>query len=348
MFTEVDMKRSFPALEQDIEQWWRENNIINKVLDSGDRSRPFIFFEGPPTANGRPGVHHIEARAAKDVLIRYHRMHGQHVIGARAGWDTHGLPVELEVEKMLGFKGKPDIEKFGIAEFNKACKESVWRYVQEYERFTNRIAFWIDLEHPYITYENDYIESLWWILKTFWERGLLFRDYKVTMHCPRCGTSLSDHEVSQGFKDDVDDPSVWIRFRHLPANHPLDAQLTRASFLAWTTTPWTLPANVALAVKPGASYALVEYTGEGETERLVLAEVLAAQVLGEGNFTTLATFQGDAMRGLRYKQLFKGVPAPGDTIDWAQAYHVEVDNFVSLEDGTGIVHIAPAYGDLEV
>ncbi len=348
MFTEVDMKRSFPALEQDIEQWWRENNIINKVLDSGDRSRPFIFFEGPPTANGRPGVHHIEARAAKDVLIRYHRMHGQHVIGARAGWDTHGLPVELEVEKMLGFKGKPDIEKFGIAEFNKACKESVWRYVQEYERFTNRIAFWIDLEHPYITYENDYIESLWWILKTFWERGLLFRDYKVTMHCPRCGTSLSDHEVSQGFKDNVDDPSVWVRFRHLPANHPLDAQLTRASFLAWTTTPWTLPANVALAVKPGASYALVEYTGEGETERLVLAEVLAAQVLGEGNFTTLATFQGDAMRGLRYEQLFKGVPAPGDTIDWAQAYHVEVDNFVSLEDGAGIVHIAPAYGDLEI
>ncbi len=234
MFTEVDMKRSFPALEQDIEQWWRENNIINKVLDSGDRSRPFIFFEGPPTANGRPGVHHIEARAAKDVLIRYHRMRGQHVTGARAGWDTHGLPVELEVEKTLGFKGKPDIEKFGIAEFNKACKESVWRYVQEYERFTDRIAFWIDLEHPYITYENDYIESLWWILKTFWERGLLFRDYKVTMHCPRCGTSLSDHEVSQGFKDDVDDPSVWVHFRHLPANHPLDAQLAEASFLAWT------------------------------------------------------------------------------------------------------------------
>src|SRR5260370_22381933 len=162
-----------------------------------------------------------------------------------------------------------------------------------------------------------------------WDRGLLFGAYKVTMHCRGWGSSLYDHELSQGFKDDVDDPSVWVRFRHLPANHPLDEQLAGASFLAWTTTPWTLPANVALAVKPGASYALVEYTGEGETERLVLAEVLAVQVVSEANFTTLSTFQGDTMRGLRYEQLFKGVPAPGDSIDWAQAYHVEVYNFVS-------------------
>lgn len=254
MFKDIDMKGSFPALEESIAQWWKGHDIANKVLSSGDRSHPFIFFEGPPTANGRPGIHSIETRAVKDTIIRYHRMRGQYIIGARGGWDTHGLPVELEVEKELGFKGKTDIEKYGIAEFNKICQESVWRYIQEHEQMTDRIAFWIDLKHAYITYHNDYIESLWWILKTLWERRLLYRDYKVTMHCPRCGTSLSDHEVAQGFADNVDDPSVWVRFRHSPSTHPLDAQLTGASFLAWTTTPWTLPANVALAVKPGANY----------------------------------------------------------------------------------------------
>ncbi|MBA2288696.1 MAG: isoleucine--tRNA ligase [Ktedonobacteraceae bacterium] len=347
MFKEIDTKRAFPALEESVAGWWQERDVVKKVLESGDRARPFIFFEGPPTANGRPGVHHIEARVIKDAVIRYHRMRGQYVIGARGGWDTHGLPVELEVEKALGFKGKPDIERYGIVEFNAACKESVWRYVQDYERLTNRIAYWIDLAHPYITYENDYIESLWWILKTLWQRDLLFRDYKVTMHCPRCGTSLSDHEVSQGFQDNVDDPSVWLRFRHRPANHPLDAALAGAAFLAWTTTPWTLPANVALAVKPGAAYALVEYSGE-QPERLLLGEALVKQVLGEDNYTVLAVFDGSALRGLRYTRLFDGVPAPGENVDWEQTYRVVADDFVSLEDGTGIVHIAPAYGDLEV
>ena len=200
------------------------------------------------------------------------------------------------MEKERGFKGKPDIEKFGIAAFNRLCKESVWRYVQDFVRLTRRIAFWIDLDHPYITYENSYIESLWWILKNFWEQDLLFRDYKVTMHCPRCGTSLSDHEVALGFRENVDDPSVWVRFRHRPSGHPLDGQLANASFLAWTTTPWTLPANAALAVKPGASYVLVDYTGDEMPERLVLADALATQVLGEGNWTVLARFQGDDLR----------------------------------------------------
>jgi isoleucyl-tRNA synthetase len=362
-FKEVDTKLAFPALEQSIEQWWKERGIIKKALDSGDKARPFVFFEGPPTANGRPGVHHIESRATKDIIIRYHRMRGQHVVGARGGWDTHGLPVEIEVEKELGFNGKPDIERYGIAEFNKACKASVQRYIAEWERMTDRIAFWIDMEDPYSTYDNSYIESLWWIMRSYWDRGLLFRDYKVTMHCPRCGTSLSDHEVSLGFEDDVDDPSVWLRFRHQPSGHPLDEQLAGAAFLAWTTTPWTLPANVALAVKPAAPYVLVALSpqpflpgvGEGEShsdggegERLILAEALATQVLGAGNFTVLATIAGDLLRGVHYERLFDGVPAPTDTPDLDQAYYVVVDDFVSLEEGTGIVHIAPAYGDLEI
>src|SRR5689334_6623039 len=347
-FRAVDTKQGFPALEQEIETWWREQGIVQQALGHGDRARPFIFFEGPPTANGRPGVHHVEARASKDIVIRYRRMRGQYVVGARGGWDTHGLPVEIEVERELGFAGKPDIERYGIAAFNEACKASVWRYIQEWERMTNRIAYWVDLEHSYVTYHNDYIESLWWILQSLWKANLLFRDYKVTMHCPRCGTSLSDHEVALGFKDDVDDPSVWIRFRAIPGGHPLDSQLAGAAFLAWTTTPWTLPANVALAVKPGAPYALVEYTGGASAERLVLAEALANQVLGEGAFNVLATFEGDSLWGVHYQRLFDGVPGPGQTPDLDQAYHVVADDFVSLEDGTGIVHIAPAYGDLEI
>lgn len=348
MFQEIDGKQSFPLLEQRIEQWWRDRGIIAKTLKRGDHANPFVFFEGPPTANGRPGIHHVEARTSKDVIIRYHRMRGQFVVGARGGWDTHGLPVELEVEKRLGFSGKPDIEKYGIAEFNKRCKESVWNYVHEWERLTARIAFWIDLEHPYITYENAYIESLWWILKRFWDQGLLFRDYKVTMHCPRCGTSLSDHEVSQGFQDNVDDPSVWIRFRHQNSGHPLDQQVAGATFLAWTTTPWTLPANVALAVKPSADYLLVEYTGGSQSERLILGASLAEHVLGESNFTVLATFSGLQLRDLHYGNLFNGVPRAGDQIDPANVYRVVADDMVSLGDGSGIVHIAPAYGDLEV
>lgn len=353
-FRPVDTKASFPELEEEVARWWRDNDVIKTSLEGGDRARPFIFFEGPPTANGRPGVHHIEARVSKDVIVRYRRLQGLHVIGARGGWDTHGLPVEIEVEKEKGFSGKPDIERFGIEAFNQACKESVWRYIKEFEQVTDRIAYWLDLENPYVTYHNSYIESLWWILKTLWDRGLLFRDYKVTMHCPRCGTSLSDHEVAQGFEDNVDDPSVWLRFkirndvRHavgepLDAPHPHAAELAGASIVAWTTTPWTLPANVALAVNPDAPYVLVETGGE----RLVLAEALAPNVLHQ-EYTVLNTFTGEQLIGLHYANLFEGVAGPRDVVDWKQAYRVVADEFVSLEDGTGIVHIAPAYGDLEI
>lgn len=354
-FRAVDTRVSFPALELEVDEWWREHGIVRQSLNSGDRAKPFIFYEGPPTANGRPGVHHVEARVSKDIVVRYHRLKGQHVIGARGGWDTQGLPVEIEVEKEKGFAGKPDIEKYGIEAFNEACKESVWRYIKDFERLTDRIGYWLDLDDPYVTYHNTYIESLWWIFKTLWDRGLLFRGYKVTWHCPRCETSLSDHEVAQGYEENTDDPSVWIRFRMLDgseqalspttadAAHPHMAELAGAAMLAWTTTPWTLPANVALAVNPHAPYALVEHNGE----RLVLAEALLDTVLGEG-YHVLKTFTGTQLVGLHYQQLFKGVPAPSDIVDWASAYRIVADDMVSLEDGTGVVHIAPAYGDLEI
>jgi isoleucyl-tRNA synthetase len=342
MFQSVRSNVSFPELETEILAWWRDNQIVARSLQSGNQ--PFVFYEGPPTANGRPGFHHVISRAFKDIILRYRSMQGYRIIGRREGWDTHGLPVEIEVEKELGFRGKPDIERFGIAEFNTKCRESVWRYIQDWKVFTERIAYWLS-EDAYITYENDYIESLWWVFQQLWERGLLFRDYKVTMHCPRCGTSLSDHEVSLGFQEGVDDPSVWVRFRLAEhAGHPLAAELSGAALLAWTTTPWTLPANVALCVKPDADYALVQ--GE-QGERLVLAAALVEPVLGE-HATIERTYRGSDLVGLRYEPLFTGVPGAGDTVAWERAYRTIADDFVSLEDGTGVVHIAPAYGDLEI
>jgi len=347
-FQDVNTRVAFPSLEREIDEWWQANGIVAKTLESGDRDNPFVFFEGPPTANNRPGIHHVESRAAKDVIVRFQRMRNRYVIGARAGWDTHGLPVEIAVERELGFSGKPDIENYGIEKFNAQCRLSVDRYIVDWERLTNRMAYWIDLSHPYITYDNSYIESLWWILKTFWDGGLLFRDYKVTMHCPRCGTSLSDHEVSLGFQEGVDDPSTWLRFKHRPGGHPLDAKLAGASFLAWTTTPWTLPANVALAVNPDATYVLVEQTIGPVAERVVMAELLAPGVLGDENMNILDRFVGRDLVDVRYQNLFEGVPPPGETVDLSSAYRVIADDFVSLSDGTGIVHIAPAYGDLEI
>jgi isoleucyl-tRNA synthetase len=382
MFQPVDTKISFPQLEESILELWRAQRIPEQNLQAG--KQPFVFFEGPPTANGRPGLHHAISRIFKDIICRYRSMQGYSIIGRREGWDTHGLPVEIEVEKMLGFRGKPDIERYGIAEFNARCRQSVWDYIQEWRTFSQRIAYWLS-EDAYITYENSYIESLWWIFKQLWEGDLLFRDYKVTMHCPRCGTSLSDHEVSLGFQDGVDDPSVWVRFRvqgpgGSGVGHPLAAELAGASFLAWTTTPWTLPANVALAVKPDAHYALVALTprpplpsagegeklnssaspvagglpsaGEGEEgngveEKLLVAAALVPAVLGEGAAIE-RTYLGSDLVGLRYDNLFEGVPGAGDSVDWSAAYRVIADDFVSLEDGTGVVHIAPAYGDLEI
>ncbi|WP_129671164.1 isoleucine--tRNA ligase [Candidatus Chloroploca sp. Khr17] len=346
MFTPVTTNVSFPQLEEEVLEWWTERQIVERSLASGEK--PFVFYEGPPTANGRPGLHHVISRTFKDIILRYRAMQGYQIIGRREGWDTHGLPVEIEVERKLGFTGKADIERFGIAEFNKLCRESVWEYIQEWKTFTQRIAYWVD-EDGYYTYDNKYIESLWWILRQLWERGLLFRDYKVTMHCPRCGTTLSDHEVSLGFKEDVDDPSVWVKFRLTGASvegapaEALASGLEGAFMVAWTTTPWTLPANAALAVNPEAMYALAEVDGQ----QLLVAASLVERVLGEG-VPVHRQLQGSDLVGLRYEPLFQGVPGKGDTVDWTQAYRVVADEFVSLDDGTGVVHIAPAYGDLEI
>ncbi|NTV63812.1 MAG: class I tRNA ligase family protein, partial [Oscillochloris sp.] len=366
MFKPVATNVSFPQLEEQILAWWNEQQIVEKSLASG--SKPFVFYEGPPTANGRPGLHHVISRTFKDIICRYRAMQGYKIIGRREGWDTHGLPVEIEVERKLGFSGKPDIEKYGIAEFNARCRESVWEYIQEWQTFTKRIAYWVS-DDGYYTYDNKYIESLWWIFRQLWDRGLLFRDYKVTMHCPRCGTSLSDHEVSQGARDDVDDPSVFIKFRVTgelapgAGNHGLPQRaesLQGAYLVAWTTTPWTLPANVALAVKHDATYVLVgakhpadaqaggaDAAGRDASPFLIMAEALAPRVLGE-DYEILRSFKGNDLVGLRYENLFTGVPGAGDEVDLTTAYRVIADEIVTMDDGTGIVHIAPAYGDLEV
>ena len=370
MFKPVETSVSFPQLEEQILAWWDANQIVAKSLAAG--SKPFVFYEGPPTANGRPGLHHVISRTFKDIICRYRAMQGYTIIGRREGWDTHGLPVEIEVEKQLGFSGKPDIETYGIAEFNARCRENVWEYIQEWQAFTKRIAYWVSAD-GYYTYDNKYIESLWWIFRQLWDRNLLFRDYKVTMHCPRCGTGLSDHEVSQGARDDVDDPSVYIKFRVSGETVPgvgvhgaqLAESLRGAHLVAWTTTPWTLPANVALAVKHDATYVDVEVGPKHPlhrayrqnmtdadasvlpNDRLIMAESLALRVLGEG-YTVQRTFRGNDLVGLRYEQLFTGVPGPGDEVDISVAYRVIADEIVTMDDGTGIVHIAPAYGDLEV
>ncbi len=307
----------------------------------------FIFFEGPPTANGRPGVHHVLARAFKDIILRYKRMRGFHLIGARGGWDTQGLPVEVAVEKELNLNGKGDIEPYGVAAFNEKCRASVFRYVQDWERMTDRIAYWVDLDDPYITYENTYLESCWWILKQLWKQNLLFRDYKVNMHCPRCVTTLADQEVALGYKEDTEDPSIWPKFKVRTVNgelpEPLRGLPQPVYLLAWTTTPWTLPANVALALKPDGVYVAALH----KDEVFILAEELLERNLGE-EVEVLRTFTGAELAGIRYEQLYRGVPGAGDLVDWETAYHTIADDYVSLDDGTGIVHIAPAYGDLEI
>ena len=240
MFDEVSANVNFPALEQRVIEFWNASDIFRKSLHKDAPQGDYVFYEGPPTANGRPGVHHVISRAFKDLFPRFKTMQGYHV-GRKGGWDTHGLPVELEIEKKLGFKGKKDIEDFGVAEFNKLAKASAFEYIQEWNEMTERIGFWLDLDDAYVTYENNYIESCWWVMKSLWERGLLFEDYKVTMHCPRCNTSLADHEVSQGFEDDVDDPSVYPKFLlhrgKLVAKGLLPVEDKRPVYMmAWTTT----------------------------------------------------------------------------------------------------------------
>jgi len=355
LFRPVDSSVSFPELETGILEFWRDHDVFRRSIEERPEDNLFVFYEGPPTANGRPGVHHIMPRVIKDLFARYKTMRGYRV-PRKAGWDTHGLPVEIEVEKELGLSSKPEIEAFGIAEFNAKCRESVNRHVGDFEALTERIAFWADMENPYVTYDDDYIESGWWIFKQLWDHGLVYQDYRSTPHCPRCETSLSDHELSQGYRDDVPDPSVYIKFR-LPAEARARIGLAEGpatSIVAWTTTPWTLPGNTALAVMEDASYGLYEHEGE----RLIVAEALAESVLGEER-AAIRTFRGSELVGLVYEPLYRPETLettvrrfgedghlralePGEPTDGLR--RVLTAGHVSLEDGTGIVHIAPAFG----
>jgi isoleucyl-tRNA synthetase len=331
MFEPVDPKPSFPELERQILAFWREADVFHRQLDLRKDGPLWIFYEGPPTANGQPGIHHTESRTFKDIYPRFRAMTG-HFVPRKAGWDCHGLPVEVEVEKEIGTKNKRDIEAFGIAEFNRLCRASVQRYVDEFERQTERLGFWIDTDDAYWTMDTEYIESVWWSLKQLHGRGLLFQADRITTYCPRCGTPLSDAEVATGYTE-VEDPSVFILFR---VSEPSDPALEGAAFLGWTTTPWTLISNTGLAVAADAPYVVVEHEGE----RLVLAEALRDVVLPEDPVIG-GPLLGSALVGSRYEPLYPNVEG---------AHAVVSDDFVSLEDGTGVVHLAPAFGpeDLEI
>ena len=330
-FTEVTPQVNLPAMERDVLEFWQRAHVFQKTIEQTQNGPRYVFYEGPPTANGRPGIHHVLARAFKDIFPRYKTMQGHHVL-RRGGWDTHGLPVEIEVEKRLGLSGKQQIEEYGIAEFNQLCRQSAMEYIRDWERLTERMAFWVDLDTAYVTFHNEYVESLWWIMSQLWQQGLLFQGHKVVPYCPRCGTPLSSHELSLGYKEGTIDPSVYVKFKTVDAE--------RTYLLAWTTTPWTLPGNAALAVGVNVDYVKVRDV-DGDT--LILAAVLAKSVLKPG-YTVLEQMKGRDLTGMRYEPLYRFFPLEQD-----HAYVVTGD-FVSTDDGTGIVHIAPAFGadDMEV
>ncbi|HET8823357.1 MAG TPA: isoleucine--tRNA ligase [Thermoleophilaceae bacterium] len=321
----VDTAQSFPELEGEVLERWRERDVFHESIRRREGAEPFVFYEGPPTANGRPGSHHVLARVFKDVFPRYQTMRG-HSVPRKAGWDCHGLPVELEVEKELGFKVKDDIERYGVAEFNAKCRESVLRYIDEWNELTERIGFWIDRDDAYYTLANEYVESVWWSLKQVWEKGLLTEGHKVVPYCTRCGTALSSHELAMGYKE-ITDPSVFVKF-------PLRSDPSTA-FLGWTTTPWTLLSNAALAVHPDVTYA---YARVGE-ERLVLAEPLVERVLGEGA-EIVDRVRGADLEGTEYEP-----PFPYITDYGPRGHTVLPADFVTTEDGTGVVHTAIAFGE---
>ena len=329
--------RSPDALERELLARWEKERLFEQTLEQSAGAPHFVFFEGPPTANGRPGIHHVFSRTIKDLFCRYRAMKGLRV-ERKAGWDTHGLPVEIEVEKQLGISGKQQIEAIGVAEFNRLCRESVFKYRGDWERLSARMGFWLDYANPYITYTNDYVESVWWALKTLHDRGLLYRGHKILPYCPRCETALSSHEVAQGY-DDVEDPSVYVALDVVTG----DARRDGRRILVWTTTPWTLVSNVALAVNPELDYVeLARRTGE-DKRTLILAADRARAVLGddyENRWTHVSRLRGAEMVGWRYRRPFDWLPYPEE-----QEHEIVVgEAFVSAEDGSGVVHLAPAFG----
>ncbi len=326
MYDKVSTDLKFVEREKEVEQFWHDQHIFEKSIEIRHNAPNYTFYDGPPTANGKPHIGHVETRAIKDLIPRYRTMKGYDV-PRKAGWDTHGLPVELEVEKLLGLDGKEQIEEYGLEPFIDRCKESVWKYKGMWEDFSNTVGFWADMEHPYVTYDNSFIESEWWALKQIWEKGLLYKGFKIVPYCPRCGTPLSSHEVAQGYKD-VKERSAIARFRLKDED---------ASFLAWTTTPWTLPSNVALCVNPDEEYVKVKMNEDGQV--YYLAHALCDTVLGEGAYTVLESYKGKDLEYKEYEPLFRFVQPK------EKCWYVTCDNYVTLTDGTGVVHIAPAFGE---
>ena len=323
MYKKVPTDLKFVEREREVEKFWRENRIFEKSIEDRKDAPTYMFYDGPPTANGKPHIGHALTRVIKDMIPRYRTMKG-YKVPRKAGWDTHGLPVEIEVEKELGINGKEQIEKYGVAPFIEKCKESVWKYKGMWEEFSDVIGFWADMNDPYVTYHNSYIESEWWALKQIWDKGLLYKGFKVVPYCPRCGTPLSSHEVAQGYKD-VKERSAIVRFKKKDED---------VYFLAWTTTPWTLPSNVALCVNPDEDYVKVK---QGDYT-YILASALVETVLKE-DYTVLETYKGKDLEGIEYEPLWGGLNVKG------KAWFVVCDSYVTLTDGTGIVHIAPAFGE---
>ena len=326
MYKKVSTDMNFVEREKQVEKFWEDNQIFEKSMKVREGNPSYVFYDGPPTANGKPHIGHVETRVIKDMIPRYRTMKGYQV-PRKAGWDTHGLPVELEVEKLLGLDGKDQIEKYGVEPFIEQCKESVWKYEGMWEDFSHTVGFWADMKNPYVTYHNDYIESEWWALKEIWKKGLLYEGHKIVPYCPRCGTPLSSHEVAQGYKD-VKERSAVVRFK---------VKGEDAYILAWTTTPWTLPSNVALCVNPDEDY--VKVTSKGYT--YYMAAALVDTVLGDGA-EILEHYQGKDLEFKEYEPLF---PYAEKRIGNKKAYYVVCDTYVTLTDGTGVVHIAPAFGE---
>ncbi|WP_291650291.1 isoleucine--tRNA ligase [Clostridium sp.] len=324
MYKKVELPKGFVGMEKEVADLWKENNVIKKNFDMNQDGEYFTFYDGPPTANGRPHVGHVLTRVMKDIIPRYKVMKGYKVI-RKAGWDTHGLPVELEIEKKLGISGKEQIESYGVEKFVTECKESVFTYVNMWEKMTNQIGYWVDMEKPYVTYHNSYIESVWWALSQMWEKGLLYKGHKVMPYCPRCGTGLSSHEVSQGYKD-VKDLTAIAKFK-------VEGEENKY-ILAWTTTPWTLPSNLALCINKAYDYVEAKVADE----ILIVAKELAQKVLGE-DYEVIKEFKGTELLGTKYERLLPFGEVEG------KAFEVIHGDYVTLSDGTGIVHIAPAYGE---
>ena len=336
MYQKVSTDLNFVEREKKIEKFWKENDIFKKSMENRKGCPTYTFYDGPPTANGTPHIGHVLTRVIKDMIPRYRTMKGN-MVPRKAGWDTHGLPVELEVEKLLGLDGKEQIEEYGLDPFIRKCKESVWKYKGMWEDFSGTVGFWADMDDPYVTYHDDFIESEWWALKEIWKKGLLYKGFKIVPYCPRCGTPLSSHEVAQGYKA-VKERSAVVRFKVVGED---------AYFLAWTTTPWTLPSNVALCVNPQETYVKIK-AADGYTYYMAqaLLDPVLGKLAGEGEsaYEILETYTGKDLEYKEYEPLFAcaGEAAAKQN---KKGHFVTCDNYVTMTDGTGIVHIAPAFGE---